>query len=244
MENNSEIDYASFSIKGKSHKKNEDRSIMLGEKARLVKQAGRGQIFSVFDGMGSAPKGGEAAQYMCDALINFFKDKATPPTLKALVGLLFKANLDINRWGYIEGTKNEIGACAGTAIWITDDELYTYHVGDTCCLLLKADFQNEEEYEQLTTDQAIGNELLAFWGMGETLHIETWKLKIKEGDILVLFTDGVTKAIDFKTISKDVRKWILTSPEFAAESLCKKAERMGSTDDITAVVVEIIEIDI
>ena len=238
-----EIDYAGFSIKGKSHKYNEDRYRMLGEKAPLIRQADRGQVFAVFDGMGSAPKGREAAQFMCDSLISFFKDMLIEAEPKSFIELLNNANLEINNWGCIEGTKKEIGACAGSVVWIKNKDLFVFHVGDTLGLLIKADYENDDEYELLTTDQAIGDDLLAFWGMGETLHIEAWKLNIAECDILVLISDGVFKAVDLKTIAQNVRKWILNSPEFAAKSLCELAEVRGSTDDITSVIVEIIEFD-
>jgi PPM family protein phosphatase len=238
-----EIDYAGFSIKGKLHEFNEDRYRMLGEKAPLIRNADRGQVFAVFDGMGSAPKGREAAQFMCDSLINFFKDVSIEAAPKGFIELLNNANFEINNWGYIEGTKKKIGACAGTIVWINNEDLFVYHAGDTLCLLIRPDYENDNEYELLTTDQAIGDDLLAFWGMGETLRIEAWELNIAEGDILVLISDGVLKAIDLKTIAKKIRKWIFNSLEFSVKSLCELAEMRGSTDDITAVIVEIIDFD-
>lgn len=194
-----DIDYAGYSIKGKSHRLNEDRYRMLGNRAPLIRQAERGQMFAVFDGMGSAPKGGEAAQFMCDSLINFYKDKSIEATPGCFIELLNKANFEIKNWGSIEGTENPVGACAGSIAWINNDDLSIYHAGDTICLLIKANYTNVDEYELLTTEQAIGDDLLAFWGMGKGLDIEKWKLKISEYDIIVLISDGVIKAVDLKT---------------------------------------------
>lgn len=238
-----EIDYGAFSIKGKSHKYNEDRYRMLGNQAPLIRDANKGQVFAVFDGMGSAPKGGEAAQFMCDSLISFYKDSSIKARLDSFIDLLNKANIEINNWGCIEGTKNEIGACAGTVLWINNKEFFVFHAGDTICLLIQADSENDEDYKLLTTDQSIDNSLTAFWGMGTTLNIETWQFKIEEGDVLIIISDGVIKTVDLKTIAKTVRKLIVNSPEVVAKSICELADTRGSTDDITAVVVDIVEFE-
>ena len=79
--------------------------------------------------------------------------------------------------------------------------------------------------------------------MGTTLLIETWQLEIEEGDILVIISDGVIKTVDLKTIAENTRKLIVNSPEAVAKSICELAEARGSTDDITTVVVDIVEFD-
>lgn len=240
---NLEIDYAGYSIKGKLHQFNEDRFRMLGRKAELIRQSNKGEVYAVFDGMGSAPKGADAAQYMCDALISFYKNPSIKPNPESFINLLHEANNEVNSWGFIKDSDKELGACAGTVSWIHHQSLYIFHVGDTMGLLLKGDFESDDDYEILTSDQAIGDDLLAFWGMGNDLKIESRVVKIDEGDIIILISDGVLKAVDLKTIAKNIRKWIFTSLEFASKSLCELAERKGSTDDITTVIVEIVEFD-
>ncbi|MCF8038415.1 MAG: hypothetical protein K9K79_03780 [Desulfohalobiaceae bacterium] len=46
----------------------------MSRKAPIVQEAERGEeLFAVFDGIGSTQYGGEAAQLMCDSLVNFYR---------------------------------------------------------------------------------------------------------------------------------------------------------------------------
>ena len=67
-----ELEYGVHSIKGKKSRPNEDRYRLLGSHVPLVAKAKQGQIFAVFDGIGGAPMGRDAAQSMCDSLVDFF----------------------------------------------------------------------------------------------------------------------------------------------------------------------------
>ena len=108
-----EIEYGAHSIKGKDHFLNEDRYRLLGQHIPLVEQADQGQIFAVFDGMGSAPRGGEAAQLVCDSLISLYKGKRSEP-LDHICEKLKEANMVIHGWGRTESGRAPMGAAAGT----------------------------------------------------------------------------------------------------------------------------------
>ena len=145
--------YAGYSIKGKHHRFNEDRICMLGNKAPKIRQMNYGEMFAVFDGMGSAPKGTDAAQHMCDVLMAVYDGKAKP-SLKDFHDLLFQGNMDINAWGCNEGTKIEMGACAGTIVWFQEETMTVFHAGDTIGLLIKNDSDDMSAYGLLTTEHA------------------------------------------------------------------------------------------
>lgn len=92
----------------------EDRYRLLCRPIPLVEQAGRGEIYAVCDGVGSAPKGMAAAQAVCDVLFRFYENaKALLATSEAILGLLNQANDEILAWGMIQDAVRLLGACAG-----------------------------------------------------------------------------------------------------------------------------------
>jgi hypothetical protein len=56
-------------LKGPQHRFYEDSFRMLPREITLFKSLNRGEIYVVFDGIGSAPEGRHAAQFMADQLI-------------------------------------------------------------------------------------------------------------------------------------------------------------------------------
>ncbi|MBF0231788.1 MAG: protein serine/threonine phosphatase 2C family protein [Desulfamplus sp.] len=235
-----ELDYAGYSIKGINHRRNEDRYRMLGNKSPQIKRMNRGELFAVFDGMGSAPKGAEAAQLMCDSLMSIYDEQKEKPSLQDIRNLLFQGNMSINGWGTIEGTQREIGACAGSIIWIQEDTMTIFHAGDTFGVLLLNDADSDNEYQLLTTEHAFGDGLTNYFGIGESIDIEIRTTRLEDGDIVLLLTDGIIKAMALQTVAAKTREWIGKSPEYAVRSLCTLAKNLGSSDDITAVMIEIV----
>ena len=57
---------------GRSHHTYEDRFRLLTSYIPLVATSGRGDLVAVFDGVGSAPQGMQAAQALADALLGFY----------------------------------------------------------------------------------------------------------------------------------------------------------------------------
>ena len=235
-----ELDYAAYTIKGIKHRFNEDRYRLLGNKAPKVKKMNRGELFAVFDGVGSAPKGADAAQFMCDALISVYDEQREKPSLEDFRNLLYQANISVNDWGNIKGTERELGACAGTIAWIQDGIMTIFHAGDTFGILIRNDAVLNNSYQLLTTEHAIGDGLINYFGIGAPILIEIQSVSIDDGDIVVLMSDGVIKALDLSTIAAYTRKWIGHSLEHAVTSLCTLARSLGSGDDITAVMIEVV----
>src|SRR5512138_2218683 len=91
-------------LTGTSHRFYEDRYRILSKNIPLVQNADRGEIFAVFDGIGGAPKGREAAQEVSDWLIRFYKEPenylASPDGLRQL---LMNANMAVYNWGPMAG---------------------------------------------------------------------------------------------------------------------------------------------
>ncbi len=232
-----EIEYGAHSIKGKDHFLNEDRYRLLGQHIPLVEQADQGQIFAVFDGMGSAPRGGEAAQLVCDSLISLYKGKRSEP-LDHICEKLKEANMVIHGWGRTESGRAPMGAAAGTVAWLTGAELTFIHTGDTSAFLIRDGLSRK-----ITTDHGEGGGIFNFFGRGAEMELEIHTVLMEDDDILIICSDGVSSVLRGATIVDCVMDSLRHSADHAARELCRLAEKRGSRDDITAVVVEMVEFD-
>lgn len=217
------------------HHRYEDRYRMLPASIPLVAEAARGELYGVFDGVGSAPKGMAAAQFMADCLISFIRQPVE------LHDLLTAANATIHEWGFIEGTTRPIGACVGTVAHVDAGEVSLFHCGDTCAFLL-----GEQGSTQLLTsthenDGAIFN----YFGLGKGMRLENVRATLSDDDFLLMVTDGVTKAFRQVEIADWMHKQIARTgdPVDSLRELVELARRRGSSDDITALLIASDDLD-
>lgn len=219
---------------GPRHKFYEDRYRLLCRPIPLVERARRGEIFAVCDGVGSAPRGRDAAQEVCDVLVKFYENSMElAPTADALMSLLNQANTTIHAWGVIEGTDRAQGACAATVVWITDELVaHIFHVGDTSALLIR----NGTAQALTTVHHDAAGHLANYFGRS-SLQIENRTVQLDAGDRLLLLSDGISKSLYNQKIANVVE----SHPRRAAslEALLSAARAAGSGDDVTAVLVDI-----
>jgi serine/threonine protein phosphatase PrpC len=217
---------------------------MLGNNEQVIRrcnrQHDRGQLFGLFDGMGSLEQGGRSARFMGDQLREYFlsEDLDYPAALRRILRL---GNDEINCWPPSENSRyTASGGCAGTVALCIDGRVHVFHAGDTTALLLGADYDTEGDHLQLTTCHNTRVGLVSFWGIGERLVVDETIHPFEEDDILFLASDGLTDVMDNGEIAHRIRNgYYFTAKECAAtcRSLCELARRRGSGDDITALIV-------
>lgn len=216
----------------------EDRYRLLTSDIALVSRAHRGELFGVFDGIGSAPMGMAAAQAMADSLVDFLRcPEIYPAEWQGLYKLLHEKNMSIFRWGFMEGTDRPLGGCAGTVAWLRDRQLSLFHAGDTVCMLIR----EGQEPRQMTRLHEIHGDIYRYFGLGETLEIDVQSCTVEDGDLILLMSDGVTKAYSMTEAANLVRGTYERTGDVAAaaEELVTKSRGRKSNDDITALVIEI-----
>lgn len=220
--------------KGLRHKFYEDRYRLLCRPIPLVAQAGRGEIFAICDGVGSAPKGMAAAQEVCNILVRFFENtRELPATSESICFLLNQANAEIFSWGLIEGTSRPQGACAVTIIWIDADwAAHIFHAGDTSAILIRDGIAQPLSSCHHSPDGHLNN----YFGR-PSLQLETKVVQLEEGDRLLLLTDGITKALYNQQIVDLVE--VQRTRQSSLSSLLSASRAAGSGDDATAVLVDI-----
>jgi serine/threonine protein phosphatase PrpC len=222
--------------KGTKHRYYEDAFRMLSRDVPLIGQKKRGEVFAVFDGIGSAPEGRHAAQVMADTLVRFFREPDVfSPSDKGMLKVLEEANMEICSWGFVGDTDLPLGGCAGTVIWLFEEELHVYHAGDTTGLLLRDDNIKVLTRDHQTEDGAI----FRYFGIGDNINIDIDVVEIEEGDRILLVSDGITKQFSPSEAGKMVQE--PQRIQTAVRNLVHHCQLAGETDDITAMLVEVEE---
>ncbi|WP_419656058.1 uncharacterized protein Dvar_51610 [Desulfosarcina variabilis str. Montpellier] len=223
--------------KGTKHRFYEDRYRILSREIPLVASKKIGELFAVFDGIGSAPRGMASAQEMADNLVNFFREtESTPTSVKGLLDLLMRTNIKVYHWGFMPVTDRPLGGCAGTIAWICRNRLTIFYAGDTTAILIRDGKATELTRPHQTPDGAI----FRYFGLGDSLNIDVDEYEVEESDRILLLSDGVTKVMHPIDAAEFTEQYLDVSR--AADALATRTRNLGATDDITVLLVQIDEI--
>lgn len=219
-------------MKGATHQFYEDRYRLLSGEIDLVKEANRGELFAVFDGVSTAPRGMAAAQAMADALLKFFEEPmSSTADIGGLEKLIRVANAEIHDWGVMPATDRPLGACAGSMAWIHNGMATIIHAGDTEAWLLQ-----KGDCTCVAESSNEGNMIMDYFGQGDSLALKIRTFLFGSGDRLLLFSDGVRKVLNQPDIDRSLR---YSGPiDRAVRSLVEAAERLRAPDDVTALMIE------
>lgn len=214
-------------------------------------------LFAVADGMGGH-RGGEIASHLAiDTLQARFDAPAAAHTTDALVAAVEDANRAlVSRSGgdpQLEGMGTTL--CA-LALVRTDegDMLGVVNVGDSRMYLLKEGVlqQVTEDHSLVATLERQGkltaaeaavhpqrNILTRALGIEARVMVDSWEIRPRVGDRYVLCSDGLFNEVDDARIAATLRK--LADPAEAAHELVRLANESGGRDNISAVVVDVVE---
>lgn len=210
-----------------------------------------GLLLSVFDGMGGALAGDKASRMASEALLQEMSAQAYHKG-HDLREPLARAIAAANHQIWMAGQQNP--KCAGmgttiTSVALVDETMVVGHVGDSRAYLLR-----QGKLVQLTDDQSLYNKLLAagkitreeavhyehvnviLQALGVCEDIEPFfaQVRLKDGDLLLLCTDGLTALVPDNDI-QDVLQEQGSDLEAAAQRLLKLAREQGGHDNATAV---------
>lgn len=222
--------------KGSKHQFYEDRYRILSKEVKIVDRQNRGELFGIFDGIGSAPKGREAAQEMATKLEDFYyQTQKYPATWEGVHQLLLNTNQSIYDWGFISETQIPLGGCAGTVVWIFNQDLHFFHAGDTVAILIRAG--KAQQITRIHENQE--GAIVEYFGFGPPLDIDLHHLVWEDMDKLVFLTDGVTKVYHPMEVATFLEGYEDTRQ--GASALTRSAIAKGSSDDITIMIIELDE---
>ncbi|HUA94292.1 MAG TPA: Stp1/IreP family PP2C-type Ser/Thr phosphatase [Acidimicrobiales bacterium] len=214
-------------------------------------------LFAVADGMGGHAGGEIAARLAIDTLTGEF---GRNPSADGLVDAVHEANRVVWEHGHTDAALRGMGTTLiAAALVATDDgdRLVVANVGDSRAYRLHG-----HELVQLTTDHSVAEELVArgelseaqaavhphrhiltrALGVAAQVDVDVWEMVPEEGDRFLLCSDGLSNEVSPERIGELVAQ--VRSPQEVAESLVRLANEAGGSDNITAVVLDVVVGDV
>lgn len=245
------------SDKGKQRDHNED-SLDLYEPKDPDQLESRGRLFVVADGMGGHEAGAVASDRACRKITEQYYYSDLSLSVPASLKKAFEtANTEVFRLSQTKGRWRGMGTTAVAAVLKGDDELCVAHVGDSRAYLVRG-----EEIRQITRDhswvqQRIDDGLspdaaqaearkrrrmgAITRSLGRRPRVDVDVLRgegIQPGDILVLCSDGLSDLVSDREIWRVVTR---CRSQRAAEQLIGLANHRGGRDNITVLIVKVID---
>jgi protein phosphatase len=210
-------------------------------------------LFVVADGVGGHKAGEVASQTAVETIKREFRE----PTTDGLVDAVKTANRTV--WNLAEANPDQRGmGTTLTALALVDEDgeerLAVVNVGDSRAYLLQ-----QGELEQLTEDHSLVEQLVRegqltpeeaqvhpqrsiitrALGLDPEVDVDSWELTPYKGDRILLCSDGLTNEVSDDEIASTLRT--VSDPDEAARQLVQAARDHGGSDNITCVVVDVVD---
>lgn len=222
---------------GKRRDRNEDAyRVFHGEKR--VRDARRGSIFAVADGMGGHKAGAQASKMAVDQLWLYFQ---YPPDRfhheRTLTELVNSVNHSVWKAAQERGSHHRMG-CTLSVLRIDEAvrQAHVVHAGDSRIYC----FRKGQGIRQVTVDHVESdnvNQLANHIGFKDTIYLETSTWILNRGDRWLLCSDGLTKGVSRSELAEVLDA--VPDPQAACERLIQLANRTGE-DNVTVVIVDVI----
>ena len=204
------------------------------------KGANGGVAAVVADGVGGHKGGREAAE---TAVRSFIDGYYSLPETLGVARAAARALESANSWIHAQGCADpqlESMCCTFSAVILSRRRCHVLHVGDTRVYRL-----SEDRLERLTTDHVAGRGDLAHVlnravGIENSIRFDTAAVGLRQHDRLCICSDGVHGVLDDRAL-----RAILAGrdpPETTAQALVEAALAAGSSDNATALVLDVLDL--
>jgi PPM family protein phosphatase len=249
------IEYAAVTDVGMRRSNNQDAHTVIQADSFERFQA-RGHLFVVADGMGAHAAGELASRIAAEQIPLYYLRKPVGDPVAALRDAVQQANVDIHQRGQQNQDFHNMGTTAST-LAILPEGAVVAHVGDSRVYRLR-----DSKLEQLTFDHSLVWEMQASGqvtaeselsgsipkniitrslGPSPSVLVDVeGPFPIKSGDRFLLCSDGLTGQIEDDEIGPIMGA---LPPALAARILVDLANLRGGPDNITVIVVEVLEHD-
>ena len=226
------------------------RSLLENDRKQAV--GARGTVLGVCDGMGGAAAGEVASQLAVDIVYERLVQGDPPPNHDDLARRLVRAVEDAGSRIFNEARADRNRRGMGTTATVAallDARLFVAQVGDSRAYVLRG-----ESLVQVTRDQSLVNQLieagqlteeeaetfehnniiLQALGTAETVQVDLTYVDLKDGDTVLLCSDGLSGMIR----GDEIREVMLEfeDPFETCKELTQRANLAGGHDNVTVIV--------
>jgi protein phosphatase len=212
----------------------------------------RSPVFAVADGMGGAQAGEVASRAAVDAVAAGLPEDGTPED--RLAAVVRRANEVIFRMSREDDSRAGMGTTL-TAVHVGERDIAIAHVGDSRAYRLR-----DGELSRLTEDHSLVEEMrrrgqltaeeadehpqrsiiTRALGPEPDVLVDTTSWAARDGDVLLLCSDGLTSMIPESRVAEILRE--AAGLEQAGRALIAAANRAGGRDNITVVLLRLEEV--
>ncbi len=206
-------------------------------------------LFIVADGMGGHNAGDFASRFAAECVVSEIEKSMEKNPIRLLRHAFETANEGIIDEAARQPDKEGMGTTLVVAS-IIDDYLYVANVGDSRLYVI------DEDISQITRDHSLVEEMVRAGeidrnearqhplknkitraiGGAEDVKVDFFDMKLKEGDLILMCTDGLTNMVE----DDEIRTIVKSSTDVVsiAENLINAANENGGIDNIGVVVIE------
>lgn len=216
----------------------------------LVGYPGIPACFVIADGMGGHKCGEVASKQAVDSVCNLLlkADWEKENISEMLSDIIVKVNDEIYNFSLLD----EATQGMGTTLIITvlkNRKLYIGHVGDSRVYIIREDSIEKVTWDHsfieelvkngsITRDEAVNhpkrNLITRAVGYELGLQVDTYEIDLKDNDIILLCTDGLTNMLTEEEILDIIKN--NEEPQDACDTLIQKANNNGGEDNTTVIV--------
>lgn len=207
-------------------------------------------LFLVADGMGGHQAGDYASRLCVETVANAVKNSRLRSPISILEAAIQEGNMAVFRDAEKEETLYGMGTTM-VAATVIGREVYIANIGDSRAYLIR------DGIHQITEDHSLVEEMIRSGdlerkdakshpnknvitraiGTSAIVQADFFELEVKEEDVLLLCTDGLTNMLDDEEILSIIKEKI--NLEAAGNELVRAANANGGKDNIGIVLIQI-----
>jgi serine/threonine protein phosphatase PrpC len=203
-------------------------------------RATHGMVAIVADGVGGSKGGRVAAELAVRSFIDGYY--ATPSTIGVAAGaaqVMGPYNRWLHRMGVID-PQLEGAATTFTAMVLRGRRAHALHVGDSRAWRLRGEVLTRLTEDHVLPQPSLRHVLFRALGVENDVRLDTRVEELALHDRLLLTSDGVHGILSERAIARLLEE--RGSPQADAEAIVEAALTAGSSDNATAIVLDVIEL--